>query len=180
MEIDCPLFRCLSHWVMKWRRGQPLGQFLLSSSCPTGHFASHRLSTDIDWDKYLYKFRCRAVYPYSINYWRFIVRVEHSLGRSLSLYPLAPPPPTSVLCLVYIVLYIPVYIQIYSVHTNSFVLEAVWRAHVCIIMGQVNAMAVPSALAIPSPFSFPLPCPFSLPPVSFHSTSPALHVDICE
>lgn len=25
-----PLFRCLSHWVMKWRRGQPLGQFLLS------------------------------------------------------------------------------------------------------------------------------------------------------
>lgn len=87
MEIDCPLFRCLSHWVMKWRRGQPLEQFLLSplpSSCPTAHFASHCLSTDIDWDKYLYKFRCRAVYPYSINYWRFIVRVEHSLGRSPS------------------------------------------------------------------------------------------------
>lgn len=82
-------------------------------------------STYFDWDKYLYKFRCRAVCPNSINYWRFIVRVEHSLGRLvfLSVSTLS----LSALLLFYsyvhrehFYVYIPVYIQICSLHTNSF------------------------------------------------------------
>lgn len=159
MEIDCPLFRCLSHWVMKWRRGQPLGQFLLS---PLLHRTlCHSPPFDRHWLRQIFVQISLSCGLPLLHKLLKIYCACRALAGSLapSLFPVA----TSVLCSVYIVyIYIPVYIQMYCLHTNSLLLEAVWRAHVCIIMALVNAMAAGQVLwqsLLPFllfPFTFPL------------------------
>lgn len=140
---------------MKWRRGQPLGQFLLS---PLPHRTlCHSPPFDRHWLRQIFvqiSLSCGLPLLHKLLKIYCACRaLAGSLSPSLSL---------SSICSVYIVyICIPVYIQMYCLHTNSLLLEAVWRAHVCIIMALVNAMAAGQVLwqsllpFLPFPFTFP-------------------------